>query len=283
MTARLTVVVLTYRRPQELRRTLLHLVAPGAPPVVVVDNGSGGDTGAMLAVEFPSVRLLAMERNLGAAGRNAGVLLATTPYVAFCDDDTWWSPHSLDTAVTLLDAHPALAVLCARVLVGEQQVEDPTCALMAASPLPRDGWPGPALLGFLAGAAVVRRSAFLAAGGYEPRFLIGGEESLLSLDLLARGWRIGYAPQLTVHHYPSPQRDSTARRRLLRRNALWLAWLRLPADMMLADTWRACRAALHSRDDAIALLAALRGVRWALAGRSVIPAPLAHMARLLRA
>ncbi|MDB5755475.1 MAG: glycosyl transferase family 2, partial [Massilia sp.] len=212
-----------------------------------------------------------------------GVLLATTPYVAFCDDDTWWSPHSLDTAVTLLDAHPALAVLCARVLVGEQQVEDPTCALMAASPLPRDGWPGPALLGFLAGAAVVRRSAFLAAGGYEPRFLIGGEESLLSLDLLARGWCIGYAPQLTVHHYPSPQRDSTARRRLLRRNALWLAWLRLPADMMLADTWRACRAALHSRDDAIALLAALRGVRWALAGRSVIPAPLANMARLLRA
>jgi hypothetical protein len=88
---------------------------------------------------------------------------------------------------------------------------------------------------------------------------------------------------LTVHHYPSSQRDSTARRRLLRRNALWLAWLRLPADMMLADTWRACRAALHSRDDAIALLAALRGVRWALAGRSVIPAPLANMARLLRA
>jgi GT2 family glycosyltransferase len=236
----------------------------------------------MLAAEFPSVRLIAMKRNCGAAARNEGVLSAATPYIAFCDDDTWWAEGSLDAAVALLDVHPALGVLCARVLVGEHQAEDPTCAAMANSPLPRDGLPGPSLLGFLAGAAVVRRSAFLEAGGYEPRFLIGGEEALLSLDLLARGWRISYAPQLTVHHFPSTQRDSALRRRLLRRNALWLAWLRLPAGMMLADTLRACQAALHNRDDALAMLAALRGLPWALARRKVIPAPLACMAQLLR-
>jgi GT2 family glycosyltransferase len=283
MSARLTVVILTYKRPVELRRTLLHTMALAAPPpVMVVDNGPADGTRAMLAAEFPSVRLIAMERNLGAAARNEGVLGAATPYIAFCDDDTWWAEGALDAAVALLDAHPALAVLCARVLVGEHEAEDPTCAAMASSPLPRDGLPGPALLGFLAGAAVVRRSAFLEVGGYEPRFLIGGEEALLSLDLLARGWRISYAPQLTVHHFPSTQRDSAGRRRLLRRNALWLAWLRLPAGMMLADSWRACLAALRSRDDALAVLAALRGLPWALARRKVIPAPLAGMAQLLR-
>jgi GT2 family glycosyltransferase len=283
MSARLTVVILTYKRAAELRRTLLHTMALAAPPpVVVVDNGPGDGTRAMLAAEFPAVRLISMERNLGAAARNEGVLGAATPYIAFCDDDTWWAEGSLEAAVALLDAHPALAVLCARVLVGAQETEDPTCAAMAGSPLPRDGLPGPALLGFLAGAAVVRRSAFLEAGGYEPRFLIGGEEALLSLDLLARGWRISYVPQLTVHHFPSAQRDSAARRRLLRRNALWLAWLRLPAGMMLADTLHACLAALRSRDDALAVLAALRGLPWALARRRVIPAPLARMAQLLR-
>ncbi len=283
MKPRLTLVVLTYRRPTDLRRTLLHtmeLTAP--PPVVVVDNGPGDGTRAMLAAEFASVRLVAMGRNRGAAARNEGVLAAATEYVAFCDDDTWWAEGSLEAAVALLDAHPALAVLCARVLVGEHAAEDPTCAAMASSPLPRDGLPGPALMGFLAGAAVVRRSAFLAAGGYEPRFLIGGEEALLSLDLLARGWRICYAPQLTVHHFPSALRDGAARRRLLRRNALWLAWLRLPAGMMLAETLRACRAAVRSRDDALGLLAALGGLPWALARRKVIPAPIARMARLLR-
>lgn len=284
MTAPLTVVVLTYRRPAELRRTLQRTMALRAPPpVVVADNGGDAATRALVEREFPSVRLLTMGRNLGAAARNAGVARAATPYVAFCDDDTWWEEGSLARAVALLDAHPAIAVLCARVLVGPDEIEDPTCAAMARSPLPRAGLPGPALLGFLAGASVVRRSAFLEAGGYEPRFLIGGEEALLSLDLLARGWRICYAPQLTVHHYPSAQRDSALRRRLLRRNALWLAWLRLPVGMMLSDTWRACLAALHRRDDALAALAALRGLPWALARRRVIPAPLARMAQMLRA
>jgi GT2 family glycosyltransferase len=283
MTERITVVILTYHRAAELRRTLLHILALRArPSVVVVDNGAGEGTRAMLAAEFPAVRLIAMERNLGAAARNAGVLAAATPYIAFCDDDTWWAEGSLDAAVALLDAHPALAVLCARVLVGQREAEDPTCAAMAASPLPRGGLPGPALLGFLAGASVVRRSAFLDAGGYEPRFLIGGEEALLSLDLWARGWQISYAPQLTVHHYPSAQRDSALRRRLLRRNALWLAWLRLPVGMMLTDTLRAFRAALHSREVALAVLAALRGLPWALARRRVIPPQLAGMAQLLR-
>jgi hypothetical protein len=44
----------------------------------------------------------------------------------------------------------------------------------------------------------------------------------------------------------------------------------------------ACLAALRSRDDALAVLAALRGLPWALARRRVIPAPLARMAQLLR-
>jgi GT2 family glycosyltransferase len=283
MTAPLTLVILSHRRAAELRRTLRHTMALRAPPpVIVVDNDPQGGARAALAAEFPSVLLLAMGRNLGAAARNAGVLGAATPYIAFCDDDTWWAEGSLEAAVALLDAHPALAVLCARVLVGEAQVEDPTCALMERSPLPRGGLPGPALVGFLAGAAVVRRCAFLDAGGYEPRFLIGGEESLLSLDLLARGWGISYAPQLTVHHFPSTQRDSAGRRHLLRRNALWLAWLRLPAGMMLADTLRAGLAALHSREGALAVLGALRGLPWALARRKVISPQLAAMVRLLR-
>ena len=122
-------------------------------------------------------------------------------------------------AADLLDAYPHVAVLSARVLVGPEQREDPACAIMAASPLPSAGLPGPALLGFLAGAAAMRRAAFLQAGGYEPRLFLGGEEALLTLDLVTRGWQVAYAPQLTVHHYPSTVRDGEGRRHCLVRNA----------------------------------------------------------------
>ena len=72
-------------------------------------------------------------------------------------------------------------------------------------PLPARGpLPGKPLLGFLAGALVVRRTAFLEAGGFDPRFFIGGEEQLLAIELAVRGWTLCYVPQLVVHHHPSP-------------------------------------------------------------------------------
>lgn len=95
--------------------------------------------------------------------------------------------------------------VCGRILLGPEQREDPICSTMSASPLPADGLPGPALLGFVACAVVFRRQAYLSAGGYEPRFFIGGEEALLTLDLVDAGWYVIYAQQLLAHQHPSPQ------------------------------------------------------------------------------
>ena len=282
MTGTLSVVVLTHNRAPELRRTLEHMLAlPDAPPIVVVDNGSRDGTGAMLKQCFPSVGLVSLASNAGAAARNAGVAFVTTDYVAFCDDDTWWEQGALERAGAVLDAHEGVAVVCARVLVGPGRVEDPTCAQMAASPLPRAGLPGPSLLGFLAGASVIRRRAFMQAGGYEPRLFIGGEEALLSLDLLAAGWRIVYEADATVCHFPSRARDAAGRRRLLVRNALWLAWMRLPLALSLRESARLLRPAMRDMAILKAGLAALRGLPWVLRRRRVVPAQLARWYRLL--
>src|SRR5690606_30176792 len=110
---------------------------------------------------------------------------------------------------------------------------------MARSPLPAEGLPGQAVLGFLAGAAVVRRSAFVQAGGFDARFFIGREEALLAFDLAARGWRMRYMHDLIVHHRPSPNRDAGRRRHLLRRNSIYLAWLRLPFAAAVRETLHA--------------------------------------------
>jgi GT2 family glycosyltransferase len=279
---RLAVVVLTHNRVAELRRTLEKLRAlPEQPRIIVVDNGSSDGTAAMVAQRFPEAELVAVPFNIGAAARNAGALKAGTPYVAFSDDDTWWEPGALAKAVDLLDRYPQVAVLSARVLVTEEEREDPTCALMAESPLPSDKLPGPALLGFMAGACVMRRQPFLDAGGYEPIFFIGGEEALLTLDLIAAGWSVVYAPQLTVYHHPSPVRDNRRRERLLARNAFWVAWMRLPLAHAWRDTLRICRAS-RRRVLGAALLAALRGLPWVVQRRRVLPENVLLLYRMLR-
>jgi hypothetical protein len=144
---------------------------------------------------------------------------------------------------------------------------------MAASPLPalHRGLPGRPLLGFLAGASMVRRSAFLAAGGFDPRLFLGGEEKLLAVDLAAAGWALAYVADVTVHHHPSAHRDVGARRRLLVRNALWFAWLRRRDAVALRETRDVARAA---RTDPVVhdgLADALAGLRWVLHDRRVLP------------
>lgn len=265
-------------------RTLEHMCAlPENPPIVVVDNASTDGTASLMAQRFPEVALISLECNIGAAARNIGVRHAHTPYVAFADDDSWWAPGSLSQAAGILDAHPGVAVLCARVLLNAEEREDPMCAAMAASPLPAEGLPGSALLGFIACAAVFRRQAYLDVGGYEEKFFIGGEEELLTLDLTSAGWRVVYAPQLTVHHYPSTRRDNAARRKIVVRNALWVAWLRLPLLSAIRQSRRVCKAAPTQRAMWSGLAEALGELPWIMRRRRVLPADVHAMYRKVHA
>lgn len=276
---RVTAVVLTYRRADELARTLARLTAlPDRPTIVVVDNGSDDATAALVRERFAHVTLVHAPGNVGASGRNLGVAVARTRHVAFCDDDTWWAPGSIAEAANLLDAYPHVAAVTARVLVGAEEREDPTCKLMADSPLDASvALPGRPILGLLAGATAFRRDAYLRAGGYHPRYFLGGEEALLALDLYRAGAWLVYAPQLTVHHYPSTHRDARARRSVSTRNDVWTAWLRWPAGAAFAHTVRM----LPRLRRECGILPALAGLPWILRERHAIPPHVERMRRRL--
>jgi N-acetylglucosaminyl-diphospho-decaprenol L-rhamnosyltransferase len=133
---RVSVVVITHNRRDELDRTLRLLgELPEPPPIVVVDNASTDGTATMVRSRHPDVTLLTPGRNLGAVGRNLGVQLVDTPYVAFCDDDTWYEPGALGRAADLLDGHPTLAVVTGSVTVEPEGTLDAICSEMAQSPL----------------------------------------------------------------------------------------------------------------------------------------------------
>jgi GT2 family glycosyltransferase len=281
--SRVSIVMITHNRQAEVLRTLKHtLDLPEQPAVILVDNDSSDGTPQAVAEQFPQVRLIKAGGNLGAAARTSGVRAATTPYVALSDDDTHWQPGSLRRAAELFDLQPRLAILTARVIVGREGREDPTCIEMLRSPLPCDpGMPGKPLLGFLAGASVVRRSAFLEAGGFEPRFFLGGEEELLAADLASRGWRLCYVPELVVRHYPSPHRDGNGRRWHLTRNALWFAWLRRPLVSAVRRTVRVARTGVWDRTKLHGFAAAFAGLPWVLRRRQVVPPAVERGLRLL--
>src|SRR5436190_6485726 len=280
---RVAVVMITHNRRDEVLRSLEHLSGlPERPPILLVDNGSTDGTAAVVARRFPQIDVLDAGGNRGAAGRTLGVRRVEAPYVALCDDDTWWEPGGLRRAADLFDAHPRLAVLTARVLVGPEARDDPASAELERSPLPAEpGMPGRPLLGFMAGASMVRRSAFLEAGGFSEHAFIGGEEEMLAVDLAARGWWLCYVPELVVHHYPSPRRDVPGRRANLVRNALWFAWLRRPMGSALRRTWRAARTLPWDAASRRGFTAAVAGLPWVLRQRRVVPPAVERGLRLL--
>jgi GT2 family glycosyltransferase len=243
-----TVVIATRNRRVGLCATLERLSAlPEQPDIIVVDNGSTDGTPAAVRRRFPHVELVALRRNRGASARNVGVRRARTRYVALSDDDSWWEPGTLTRAVTLLDTAPRVGLVTGATLVGPLDTPDPLNAVLAASPLSRDGLPGPRVLGFLGCAAVARREAYLASGGYFWLLFIGGEEELLAYDLTARRWPIVYCPDIVVHHWPSPIRDASRRRRQELCNRVLVAWLRRPLPYTARVTARLACAAARDR------------------------------------
>jgi GT2 family glycosyltransferase len=280
---RVSVVVLTYNRRDELLLNLAALCAALQDvSIIVVDNASSdGTTDAVTAMRHPRVTVVRAASNMGAAGRNLGVSACNTPYVAFCDDDTRWEPDALDRAASLLDRWQDIAVLSGKVLVGDERRLDPTCDLMSHSPLGISTGGHPLLLGFMAGACVVRVQAFLQAGGYNPRFFLGAEETLLSLDLVSLGWSIVYADTVVTVHRPSPLRERKRRSWLLARNAIWTAWLRLPPDCAWRETLAQLARSVRQGNLLRVMVETLWGTPWLWSRRRVIPAGVARMWRQL--
>lgn len=254
-TSRTSFVIATRDRSDELCGVLRRLLDTTDSPVIVVDNASRDDSVAaaqrVAAAAAGRVVVVALDRNEGAVARNIGVARAGTPYVAFCDDDSWWEPGAV--------------------------------AALANSPLGHDpALPGPSVLGFQACAALVRKSAFVAVGGFSPILHFRGEEGLLAWDLAAAGWDLCFCDALVAHHQPSTVRSPSRAQhaRVLRNDAL-SAYLRRPVDRCARATVTLARAAVRDAAYGRALLEAAAALPAALRERRRLPDEVERSVRML--
>jgi O-antigen biosynthesis protein len=97
--ARVSIVLATCDRPEELRRCLRSLTAlPGAEEleILVVDNRPSSPATAAVVHEFPSVILVPEPRQGLSYARNAGFARATGEIIVCTDDDVVFAPDWLD-------------------------------------------------------------------------------------------------------------------------------------------------------------------------------------------
>ena len=106
---RVSVVIPTYNRANELRRCLDSLKQQTIHDfeVLICDDGSTDETEVVATAYSPYLDITYdYAGNFGGPARpsNRGIQLARAPYVAFLDSDDWWTESKLERSLDRLDA-----------------------------------------------------------------------------------------------------------------------------------------------------------------------------------
>lgn len=219
-----TVLVVTWRARELLRKCLAALDAQTAPHrLLVVDNASTDGTAALLAellADLPGARVLRLPRNAGfAGGVAAGMAEVSTPWVALLNDDAEPAPGWLAALLAAAAADHDLVAVTSRLLLPSGTVNN------AGVVLRPDGYgadrglgepDGPPfdtpaeVFGFSGGAALLQMAALQSAGGFPAPYFLYYEDTDTSWRLRLAGGRIAYAPGAAVRHAHSASADQAS-------------------------------------------------------------------------
>jgi GT2 family glycosyltransferase len=187
-----TVVIPTFDRGPLLERSVHSVLAQTRRParVIVVDNGEQPTTARF---DDPIVDVVRTAPRIGPSRpRNIGAERATTPLVAFLDDDDLWLPEFLEHTLAAFAAEPNAAAVVGRV---ERRRADGTQT--PYKEFPSDPEAQRAIYfknpGFAGSYITLKRDLLLAMGGFDTRMPASVDRDLAA-RLLERGERIAVAP-----------------------------------------------------------------------------------------
>jgi len=120
LTANVSVVIPTYNDPHFLVYAIRSVQAQTYRDfeIIVVDDGSTGETKAVVSEFGGDLRYIRQENLGAAAARNTGILAARGKYVAFLDSDDLWLPTYLESMFSMVSQYPDAGVIysCARYI-----------------------------------------------------------------------------------------------------------------------------------------------------------------------
>jgi N-acetylglucosaminyl-diphospho-decaprenol L-rhamnosyltransferase len=187
----------------------------GGFEIVLVDNGSRDGSAQHVRAQFPEVRVIESDVNLGfAAGNDLGIERARGEHVVLLNNDTRVRPGWLQALVRAAETDPAIGAVTSKLVF----MERPGVIQNAGSLVLTDGSGGDRGMGeedlgqydrreevFAAcGCAVLLRRPMLEdVGVLDSTFFAYYEDTDLSWRMRLRGWRIVYEPTAVVEHHHS--------------------------------------------------------------------------------
>lgn len=215
--------------------------------VILVDNGSS-DGSIEYLQRHPSVRVVALEKNLGfAGGNNAGLAVAQGEYIVTLNNDTVAEPRFLEELVRVADQHPEAGMVAARICNAfERDKVDSLGIGVCRDAMSRGAFRGKRFSSLeldrteeilipSACAALYRRSMLDEIGFFDDDFFAYCEDSDLGLRGRLAGWTALLARDAVVYHKYSMTSGafSPMKLYLVERNHYFIAIKNFPLPLLL--------------------------------------------------
>jgi hypothetical protein len=224
----LSIVIVNWNTRDMLRDCLASIPrhAELKTEVIVVDNASEDDSGAMVAAEFPEVRLVQNGANLGfATATNQGLRLARGRHLLLLNSDTLVLGDVLARSVRFMDEHPDVGMMGCKVL-NEDGSTQMTCSLfpsfanlllqtLGLNRMQRPRWlrryqmldwarDDEREVEVISGCYLLaRRATVEQIGLLDESFFLYGEETDWCRRCADAGWRLVFAPVGRIVHFGS--------------------------------------------------------------------------------
>ncbi len=263
----LSIVIVSWNVRDLLRQCLASLLtASDQQPatdieLIVVDNASTDGSAAMVRDEFPAVRLIASDTNLGyPGGNNAGLRVAQGRYVMILNPDTEVRPGALAALVAYADANPDVGVVGPQLLNPDGSVQSSRRRFPTfATALFESTWlqpiaprrlleryyvldqPDDATLDvdWVDGAALMaRREAVEQVGLLDEGFFMYSEELDWCRRFRQAGWRVVYLPEAKVVHHRGKSSDQVVAARHIHFNTSKVRYFRKYHGPIVAEVLR---------------------------------------------
>jgi GT2 family glycosyltransferase len=237
---------------RELTRECLSTLAKEttelAHEAIVIDNASRDGSAEMVARDFPAMKLIRSETNLGfAAANNLGFAQARGRYVILLNSDAFPRPGAIRRSFELMEAHPETG-LCGGRLVGRDGSWQPSGRMFPslfndlvmlsglAGRYPKSRifgradrtWADPseaAAVDWIPGAyVVIRCEALRRVGWFDERFFLYSEEVDLCRRIKAAGYQIWYWPEIVVAHVGGESSKTVVRLQMSKAGAQLMLW-----------------------------------------------------------
>lgn len=255
------VIIVTYNGMEWLDRCLGSLVLSKTPAdIMVVDNCSTDQTREYITENFPEVKLVCSEENLGfGKANNVGLGYALErgyDYVYLLNQDAWIFPDTLGVLMKAMDADRSLGILSPMQMAAEGERPDPRfkrrCPAAAFRDMRRRFSSGKVYeVPFVMAAHwMVSAECLKKVGGFSPAFPHYGEDDNFIHRAIYKGFKVGiHSGAVAIHdrEVRSMSKEASMRLKCVAsivklsnpQNCLWFRKMLQPLEL-LAISLRHC-------------------------------------------